>query len=225
MRVVVRYRTCPLSLVVVLGQRADTEMLVYASPTLYSAFTGFNTVPSSHGFVVSYMTRALTFSTSDSCSPISGSIYHFCGERAEPNLQLTAYAGWSPIAYSYLYTWVRLGGLWIGDSSGGGSSGNHQTSISYGDYRVTFGTSYIVSPTYAVYYRSKTNSGSSRLSCADHYAAGARVSGVYTIDRGAGPFDVYCEMSVASGGWDLVSVYRSSYLVVSRMALLEEGCG
>jgi hypothetical protein len=198
-----------------LGVRTDAEMLVYSGPNLYSVFTGFNSDPTSLGFVASYMTRRLSFSSSDSCSPISGNVYHYCGIRAETNLQLTAYAGWTPHAFSGLYTWVRLGGIWIGDSTGGGSGHNHQTDLSYDGVGANYGAApYIRSDTYAVYYRSKTNAGSSKFSCADHYASGARISGVYTIDRGSGAFDIYCDMAVAGGGWDLVSVYKSSPLVV-----------
>jgi hypothetical protein len=49
-----------------------------------------------------------------SCSAISSTVIHFCGQRAEPNLQLTSYAGWTPHATSGLYTWVRLGGACVG---------------------------------------------------------------------------------------------------------------
>lgn len=52
-----------------------------------------------------------------------------------------------------------------------------------------------------------------QLSCFDHYQSGARISGVYTIDRGSGPFDIYCDMTNAGAGWDLVSVFLSSAVV------------
>ncbi len=44
-----------------------------------------------------------------------------------------------------------------------------------------------------------------RTSCWDHYQAGARTSGVYVVDKGAGPVNMYCEMGLAGGGWDLVA--------------------
>ena len=44
-----------------------------------------------------------------------------------------------------------------------------------------------------------------RASCWDHYQAGARTSGVYVVDKGAGPMNMYCEMGLAGGGWDLVA--------------------
>ena len=38
--------------------------------------------------------------------------------------------------------------------------------------------------------------------CAELYKAGKRTSGVYKIDPdGVGPFDVYCDLTTAGGGW------------------------
>ncbi|XP_073251470.1 angiopoietin-related protein 7-like [Porites lutea] len=39
-------------------------------------------------------------------------------------------------------------------------------------------------------------------SCAEHYKAGQRISGVYRVDPdNAGAFDVYCDQTTAGGGW------------------------
>lgn len=63
-------------------------------------------------------------------------------------------------------------------------------------------------------------------SCYDHYQHGARISGVYPINRGSGQFDLYCEMEIAGGGWDLVTVSRSERLDfgTSRCTSLSSTC-
>lgn len=83
------------------------------------------------------MTQRHYVGTSDSCSIGSAAAAgqrHYCGYRAETALKITDYAGYTPHDLnSGLYTWVRLGGWWIGDSNGGGSgSVDHQTDTSYG---------------------------------------------------------------------------------------------
>jgi hypothetical protein len=52
----------------------------------------------------------------------------------------------------------------------------------------------------------------SRRSCYDHYVSGARLDGVYRINRGGGTFSLYCDMTTAGGGWDLVSNVVQDYL-------------
>ena len=90
-------------------------------------------------------------------------------------------------------------GLWIGDAAG-----NHVASLSYNSTALQLGSARTVSSgSYQVFYRSAGTTGL-RLSCADHYAAGARTNGVYVIDRGMGSLSIYCDMTTSGGGWDLV---------------------
>jgi hypothetical protein len=191
-----------------LGVRSDSEMLVVGRVGLHAVYTGFSTNAGGQGLLAAYMTRKFSVSPDHSCSPLSSTIIHYCGVQAEPALRLTAWAGWTPTSAQFgpgVYTWMRAGGIWIGDVTGGGSADNHGVDMSYGQLGVSFqASSYISNPSYSVYWRSRTYVGAAKLSCYDHFLAGARVSGVYTIDRGSGAFDVYCDLATSGGGWDLV---------------------
>ena len=55
-------------------------------------------------------------------------------------------------------------------------------------------------------------------SCYDHWVGGARSDGVYTISRsGASSFKLWCDMTTAGGGWDLVSSMAGTSLQVGTV--------
>ena len=147
-----------------LGGRSDSEMLIKSTDSnLYTQLSGFSTSPTGSGMVATYMTQIHTVSTSSSCTIGSGptpGTRHYCGSRAEGNsFKITGYAGWTPHdTKAGLYTWVRLGGWWIGDSNGGGSGSDHQTDTMYGSgvgVRYQHNT-YVSATNFAMYYRSKS---------------------------------------------------------------------
>jgi hypothetical protein len=92
------------------------------------------------------------------------------------------------------------------------STGTHVASMSYNSTRLLLGTTRAVNAsTYTVLYRVRTTS---RVSCYDHFMAGSRSSGVYSVDRGFGPRNVYCDMTLSGGGWDLVSAANEAFITV-----------
>jgi hypothetical protein len=82
---------------------------------VFSVWTGFDTdVNNGIGFVATYMTRKRTISISEDCGYRSGTDYNFCGQRADPNLRITDWAGFTPHDTGVgIYTWARLG-AWRG---------------------------------------------------------------------------------------------------------------
>ncbi len=69
------------------------------------AFCSSRVVPT--GFVATYMTRKRTINLSSDCAYRSGTDYHFCGTRADPNLQLVAWSGFTPVDTNPgVHTWV-----------------------------------------------------------------------------------------------------------------------
>ncbi len=108
-------------------------------------------------------------------------------------------------AASGIFTWIRLGGIWFGDKTGGGSGSNHQTDMSYGQMGVSFGnnvlqTSYVSASSYSLYYRSQS------------FVTAA--SALNPIQRGG------VGLAAAGSGMSLVSVAESS---TSAGAFLSRG--
>ncbi len=54
-----------------------------------------------------------------------------------------------------------------------------------------------------------------RRSCWEHFRAGATQDGMYVVDRAGGHTKVFCKMTLAGGGWDLLSNVVSSPFGVS----------
>ncbi len=98
-----------------LGARSDSELLILTDTGVFSVWTGFDTdVNNGIGFVATYMTRKRTISISADCGYRSGTDYNFCGQRADPNLRITDWAGFTPHDTGVgIYTWARLG-AWRG---------------------------------------------------------------------------------------------------------------
>ncbi len=101
---------------------------------------------------------------------------------------------------------ARYAGWYVGDLSANLSPASHTLDVSFGAPSVAFGNSPNPArvPTYSVWYRSKSLTSAARMSCVDHLRRGSTTSGVYSVDRGAGPVNVYCDMALSGGGWDLV---------------------
>jgi hypothetical protein len=93
------------------------------------------------------------------------------------------------------------------------SAGVHVASMSYNSTQVAFGAARALTGNfYSVFFRSRGTTNP--VSCYDHYVAGSRASGVYTIDRGMGPLSIFCDMTTSGGGWDLVASSSGAQITV-----------
>ena len=95
----------------------------------WATLTGFSATG-----LVQFMTGERTITDSEDCS------VNWCGEARDPLLRISAAHGWTPNTLSNgLHTWVRNGGIWIGDNQPPrGSDEDFNFYLSYWDRGVIF---------------------------------------------------------------------------------------